>query len=88
LNDLAEHGQEWQHRGMKKPKHITDSGRLSAQGETPIRHIRMADELWDALTRIGAEVDRTPGYLTRLAVEEFIERHRAAKRAAKAAENA
>jgi hypothetical protein len=69
---------------MKKPKLTTDSGRLSAKGETPIRHIRMADELWDALVRMGQEpdIDRTPGWLVRKAVEEYIERHRAAKRAA------
>ena len=54
--------------------------------ETPIRHVRMPDDLWNALERIGKEpdVDRTPGWLVRKAVEEFIERHRAAKRAAKA----
>lgn len=53
--------------------------------ETPIRHIRMSDELWDALERIGNEpgVDRPAGWLVRKAVEEFIDRHRAAKRAAK-----
>jgi predicted transcriptional regulator len=53
--------------------------------ETPIRHVRMPDELWDALARIGKEVDRPPGWLVRKAAEEYIERHRAAKRAAKAA---
>ncbi len=53
--------------------------------ETPIRHVRMPDELWNALERIGKEpeVDRTPGWLVRKAIEEFIERHRAAKRQAK-----
>jgi len=47
----------------------------------------MPDELWNALERIGKEsdVDRTPGWLVRKAIEEYIERHRAAKRAAKAA---
>jgi predicted transcriptional regulator len=53
--------------------------------ETPIRHVRIADETWDALGRIGEELERTPGWLTRKAVEEYIERHRAAKRAAKEA---
>lgn len=54
--------------------------------ETPIRHVRMPDELWDALERIAKEpsIDRTAGWLVRKAVEEYIERHRAAKRAAKA----
>jgi predicted transcriptional regulator len=41
--------------------------------------------LWNALQRIGEELERTPSWLTRKAVEEYIERHRAAKRAAKAA---
>ncbi len=53
--------------------------------ETPIRHVRMPDELWNALERISKEpgIDRTAGWLVRKAVEEYIERHRAAKRAAK-----
>jgi predicted transcriptional regulator len=53
--------------------------------ETPIRHVRMPDELWSALERIGKDpdMDRTPGWLVRKAVEEYIERYRAAKRAAK-----
>lgn len=52
---------------------------------TPVRPIRIPDELWNGLERIGKEMDRTPSYLTRKAVEEYIERYRAAKRAAKAA---
>jgi hypothetical protein len=54
---------------------------------TPIRHVRMPDELWNALERIGGDpgIDRPAGWLVRKAVEEYIERHRAAKRAAKAA---
>jgi predicted DNA-binding protein len=54
--------------------------------QTPIKHIRIPDELWNALERIGKEagVERTTGWLVRKAVEEYIERHRAAKRAAKA----
>jgi len=55
--------------------------------EMPIRHIRMPDDLWNALERIGSEagVDRPAGWLVRKAIEEYIERHRAGKRAAKAA---
>jgi len=58
--------------------------------QTPIKHIRIPDELWNALERIGSEagVDRTTGWLVRRAIEEFIERHRAAKRAAKNADPA
>ena len=52
---------------------------------TPIRHFRIEDELWNALGGIGKELDRTQSWLTRKAVEEYIERHRATKRAAKAA---
>lgn len=54
--------------------------------ETPIRHIRVPDETWDALKRIADELERTPGWLMRKSAEEYIERHRAAKRAAKDAE--
>ena len=52
--------------------------------KTPIRHFRCEDETWDALERIGKELERTQSWLTRKAVEEYIERHKAAKRAAKA----
>jgi predicted transcriptional regulator len=51
--------------------------------ETPIKHFRCDDETWDALGRIGKELERTTSWLTRKAVEEYIERYRAAKRAAK-----
>jgi len=42
----------------------------------------MPDDLWNALERIGSEpgVDRPAGWLVRKAVEEYIERHLAAKR--------
>jgi predicted transcriptional regulator len=52
--------------------------------QTPLRHFRCDDVIWNALQRIGEELERTPSWLTRKAVEEYIERHRAAKRAAKA----
>ena len=51
--------------------------------ETPIKHFRCDDETWDALGRIGKELERTTSWLTRKAVEEYIDRYRAAKRAAK-----
>ena len=56
--------------------------------QMPIRHVRMPDELWNALERIGNEdgVDRPAGWLVRKACEEYIERYRAAKRAAKQVE--
>ena len=43
------------------------------------------DRAEERLRRIGTEagVDRTSGWLVRKAIEEFIERHRASKRAAK-----
>lgn len=58
--------------------------------QMPIRHIRMDDALWNALEKIGKEpgVDRPAGWLVRKACEEYIERHRAAKRAARAATEA
>ncbi|HEY6127966.1 MAG TPA: ribbon-helix-helix protein, CopG family [Candidatus Acidoferrum sp.] len=52
---------------------------------TPIRTFRCEDEYWDALGRIAKEQERTQSWLTRKAVQEFIERDRAAKRAAKQA---
>jgi|HubBroStandDraft_6_1064221.scaffolds.fasta_scaffold01238_15 hypothetical protein len=44
----------------------------------------MPNDLWNALERIGKEdgIDRPAGWLVRKACEEYIERHRAAKRAA------
>ena len=51
---------------------------------TPIRHFRLEDDLWDALGRIGKEQDRPHSWLIRKAVEEYIERCKATKRAAKA----
>lgn len=53
--------------------------------QMPIRHVRMPDDLWNALERIGGEtgVDRPVGWLVRKAVEDYIERHRAQKRAAR-----
>jgi len=51
--------------------------------KTLIRHFRCEDETWDTLERIGKELDRTQSWLTRKAVEEYIERYRAAKRAEK-----
>jgi len=53
--------------------------------KTPIRHFRCEDETWDALERIGKELERTQSWLTRKAVEEYIERYRVAKRAEKQA---
>jgi predicted transcriptional regulator len=53
--------------------------------ETPIRTFRCDDETWDALGRIAKELERTQGWLTRKAVELYIERYRAAKRAEKQA---
>jgi predicted transcriptional regulator len=55
---------------------------------TPIRHFRCEDDLWDALARVGKEQDRTQSWLTRKAVEEYLERYRAEKRAAKPAKPA
>ena len=56
---------------------------LAGMAETPIKHFRCDHETWDALGRIGKELDRTQSWLTRKAVEEYIERYRAAKKAAK-----
>jgi predicted transcriptional regulator len=53
--------------------------------ETPIRRFRIEDKLWEAAERIGLEQDRSASWIIRKALEEYIERHRAAKRAAKEA---
>jgi len=53
---------------------------------TPIRTFRCEDETWNALARIATELERTSAWLVRKAVEEYIERHRASKRAIKEAE--
>jgi predicted transcriptional regulator len=51
--------------------------------DTPKRNFRCDDETWDALERIAREQERTASWLTRKAIVEYIERYRAAKRAAK-----
>ena len=53
--------------------------------KTPIRHFRCEDEIWDALERIGKEQERTQSWMTKKAIQEYIERYRAAKRAEKQA---
>jgi len=45
--------------------------------------IRMDSDDVKALERIGEELDRSVSWLIRKSVEEYIERYRAAKRAAK-----
>jgi predicted transcriptional regulator len=54
--------------------------------DTPIRRLRMEDELWNAAERVASDQDRSVSWIMRKALEEYIERHRAAKRAAKQAE--
>src|SRR5438105_444193 len=51
-----------------------------AKHETPIRRLRMEDELWHAAERIAQEQDRSASWIIRKALEEHIERSRAAKR--------
>jgi predicted transcriptional regulator len=45
----------------------------------------MEDELWNSAERVASDLDRSVSWVMRKALEEFIERHRAAKRAAKQA---
>jgi predicted transcriptional regulator len=54
--------------------------------DTPIRRLRMEDELWNSAERVASDMDRSVSWVMRKALEEYIERHRAAKRAAKQAE--
>ena len=51
----------------------------------PIRRFPCPDELWAAAERVGNDEDRSVSWIIRKALEEYIERHRAAKRAAKEA---
>ncbi len=53
--------------------------------DTPIRRLRMEDELWNAAERVAVDLDRSVSWIMRKALEEYIERHRAAKRAEKQA---
>jgi predicted transcriptional regulator len=53
--------------------------------DMPIRRLRMEDELWISAERVASDLDRSVSWIMRKALEEFIERHRAAKRAAKSA---
>ena len=52
--------------------------------DTPIRRLRMEDELWNAAERVAGDLDRSVSWIMRKALEEYIERYRAAKREAKA----
>lgn len=56
--------------------------------DTPIRRLRMEDELWNQAERVAADQDRSVSWIMRKALEEYIERHLAAKRAAKATNQA
>jgi len=51
--------------------------------DTPIRRLRMEDELWNRAELTAKDLDRSVSWIIRKALEEYIERHRAAKRAAK-----
>jgi predicted transcriptional regulator len=51
----------------------------------PVRRFPCPDELWAAAERVGGDEDRSVSWIIRKAMEEYIERHRAAKRAAKQA---
>jgi predicted transcriptional regulator len=53
--------------------------------DTPIRRLRMEDELWNSAERVASDLDRSVSWVMRKALEEYIDRHRAAKRAAKQA---
>ncbi len=51
----------------------------------PIRRFPCPDELWAAAERVGDDEDRSVSWIIRKALDEYIERHRAAKRAAREA---
>jgi predicted transcriptional regulator len=52
---------------------------------TKLRGIRMDDELWRSIGSVAKELDRDASWCTRKAIEEYIERHKAAKKAARLA---
>lgn len=52
------------------------------------RQLRMEDELWDRAQRVANDLDRSVSWIIRDALEQYIERHLAAKRAAKQATKA
>ena len=55
--------------------------------ETPVRRLRMEDELWARAERVAKDLDdRSVSWVIRKALEEYIERHLAAKREARQAE--
>jgi len=51
--------------------------------ETPVRRLRMEDELWNAAERVALDQDRSVSWVIRKALEEYIDRYRLAKREAK-----
>jgi predicted transcriptional regulator len=51
--------------------------------ETPVRRLRMEDELWNSAERVAQDQDRSVSWVIRKALEEYIDRYRAAKREAK-----
>jgi hypothetical protein len=57
--------------------------------KTPVRTVRIEDELWDAAHKVAEDLHAKTGLsatasdVVRLALVEYIERHKAAKRAAK-----
>ena len=58
---------------------------MATSNETPIRRLRMEDDLWNKAERVAVDLDRSVSWIMRKALEEYIERHLAQKRAAKAA---
>lgn len=52
------------------------------------RQLRMEDQLWERAERVAADLDRSVSWVIRKALEEYIDRHLAAKREARAAAKA
>ena len=52
------------------------------------RQLRMEDEPWERAERVAEDLDRSVSWIIRDALEQYIERHLAAKRAARAAAKA
>lgn len=50
---------------------------------TPTRRLQMDDVLWHDAQVVAKDMDRTPSWVIREALREYVDRHRAAKREAR-----
>lgn len=58
----------------------------SMEAKQTQRQLRMEDEQWDRAKRVAEDLDRSVSWVIRKALEEYIDRHLAEKRAARSAQ--